>query len=156
MHSIIVGPGASTVSCPICGYEVEIFRKEGRLAQHKSKGRSIYDCSAARLKFSFQGLNEASAKKKKRQDAAKKAKAKSSKSAKAKASRRGMDKDEQAASRYMRRVGRVATRQSRYMERDFAVWAEGSWGDTNSTDTGGRNSVHAAHGGRVQSNRSRY
>lgn len=155
MHSITVGPGASTVNCPVCGAKVEFFRGVGRIAEHKRKDRVIYDCPAARKRFSFKGPMRASAKTKKRQDVAK-AKAKSSKSVRAKDSRRGMDKDEQAASRYMRRVGRVATRQSRYMERDFAVWAEGSWGDTNSTDTGGRNSVHAAHGGRVQSNRSRY
>lgn len=155
MHTIVVSLGSPTVVCPICGAQVEFFRKEGRLAQHKRKDRIIYQCPAARQKFFFKGPMKASATKKKRQGKGK-AKAASSKSARAKSSKRGGDKDEAAASRYMRRIGRVATRQSGFNDRDFAIWAEDSWGDTDSADAGGHNSVRAANGGRVQSNRSRY
>lgn len=57
--------------------------------------------------------------------------------------------------RYNRRLEHLARRQQRYAERDFAVWAEDSWG-SDDPDLGSRNSVRSSSGGRVQSNRSRY
>ena len=57
--------------------------------------------------------------------------------------------------RYNRRMKHIATRQKRYADREFAIWAEDSWG-SDDPDVGGRRSVHSHSGGRVQSNRSRY
>ena len=57
--------------------------------------------------------------------------------------------------RYLRRMEHMATRPRKYADRDFAIWAEDSWG-SDDPDVGGRRSVHSHSGGRVQSNRSRY
>ena len=57
--------------------------------------------------------------------------------------------------RCLRRMEHMATRQRKYADRDFAIWAEDSWG-SDDPDVAGRRSVHSHSGGRVQSNRSRY
>lgn len=69
----------------------------------------------------------------------------------------GSKADEVNASkkRYAQRMEHLATRQERYADRDFAIWAKDSWG-SDDPDLGSRHSVRSASGGRPQSNRSRY
>lgn len=65
------------------------------------------------------------------------------------------DRIQASKKRYTQRMEHLATRQERYADRDFAIWAEDSWG-SDDPDLGSRHSVRSASGGRPQSNRSRY